>query len=65
MNLFKKKIIESPNCPICLGEEDLVVHALWECTTTKDVRSLLSKTLQKSILSEACFKRIFAFMNAL
>ncbi|XP_042969072.1 uncharacterized protein LOC122301754 [Carya illinoinensis] len=36
-NLFKKKIVEDPYCPICFKEEETTVHVLWECHAANDV----------------------------
>jgi hypothetical protein len=36
-NLFRKKVIFSPLCPICELETETTAHVLWECPATKDV----------------------------
>ncbi|XP_035551020.1 uncharacterized protein LOC118349632 [Juglans regia] len=46
-NLFKKRIVENPLCPICNLEVEDSAHALWRCELAKDVWSQCSKSLQK------------------
>lgn len=38
-NIFKKKIVEDPSCPICLQHETSIEHAIWECASMRDVWS--------------------------
>jgi hypothetical protein len=35
-------------CPICGTEEETTLHILWNCESTKDVWSSMSRTFQKS-----------------
>lgn len=37
VNLFKKKITENHQYPICCEEEETILHVLWLCPTTRDV----------------------------
>ncbi|XP_041025479.1 uncharacterized protein LOC121265876 [Juglans microcarpa x Juglans regia] len=46
-NLFKKKVVSHPLCPICNLEKEDAYHATWGCESAKDVWSLCSKSLQK------------------
>ncbi|KAF5477294.1 hypothetical protein F2P56_003944 [Juglans regia] len=50
-NLFKKKVVSDPLCPICNREEESVQHVLWSCEAAKDVWSQCSKKLQKCSIS--------------
>lgn len=50
LNLSKKKIVESSMCPICLREQDSVIHVLWECSSTMDVWGKCSRNIQKALL---------------
>ncbi|XP_041020460.1 uncharacterized protein LOC121262109 [Juglans microcarpa x Juglans regia] len=36
-NLFHRKIVENPLCPICFRDEESVIHALWKCPAANDV----------------------------
>ncbi|XP_042964722.1 uncharacterized protein LOC122298944 [Carya illinoinensis] len=40
LNLFKKRIVESPFCPVCQLEQESVMHALWSYASVQDVWSL-------------------------
>ncbi|XP_018820941.2 uncharacterized protein LOC108991215 [Juglans regia] len=46
-NLWKKKIVEDPLCPICNLNEETISHVMWSCPATVDVwgdtRSPISK----------------------
>ncbi|XP_041027065.1 uncharacterized protein LOC121267283 [Juglans microcarpa x Juglans regia] len=48
LNLFKKKILEKPFCPICLQDEETVIHALWSCPAAQDVWYQRPRQFQKS-----------------
>ncbi|KAF5447221.1 hypothetical protein F2P56_032789 [Juglans regia] len=56
LNLYKKKIVDSPLCPICCREEESATHALWSCSSAIDVWSHGPKVLQKCSNSVGCFK---------
>ncbi|KAF5465238.1 hypothetical protein F2P56_015263 [Juglans regia] len=58
-NLFKRKIVAHPKCPICNLEEETATHALWECESARDVWSQCSKSLQKSLFSQMNMLKIF------
>lgn len=36
-NLWKKKIVEDPLCPICKLNEETVTHVMWSCSAAIDV----------------------------
>ncbi|XP_042952198.1 uncharacterized protein LOC122289281 [Carya illinoinensis] len=36
-NLFKKKILDSPLCPVCDRGIETTLHGLWECPVARDV----------------------------
>lgn len=36
-NLFKKKMVEHPKCPIYSNAVETIVHTLWECESANDV----------------------------
>ncbi|XP_040996249.1 uncharacterized protein LOC121242444 [Juglans microcarpa x Juglans regia] len=58
-NLFKKKIVEHPKCPICEIEEETVAHALWDCESARDVWSQCTKSIQKRHFPHMDFSEIF------
>lgn len=37
LNLFKRRVIEDPMCPVCKREAKLVAHVLWSCPAIGDV----------------------------
>ncbi|XP_042942755.1 uncharacterized protein LOC122276934 [Carya illinoinensis] len=59
LNLFKKKIVDSPLCPICCREEETTIHALWSCSSAMDVWGQGHVFFQKSTLREASFKELY------
>jgi hypothetical protein len=46
-NLFKKKIVDNPLCPICGLEPETAVHILWTCNSARDVWCVSPRRLQK------------------
>ncbi|KAF5481094.1 hypothetical protein F2P56_001779 [Juglans regia] len=47
-NLYKRKVLDIPICPMCLSEPETVEHILWECASANDVLSQLFRTIQKT-----------------
>ncbi|XP_040997158.1 uncharacterized protein LOC121243156 [Juglans microcarpa x Juglans regia] len=47
VNLFTKKVIENPLYPICLKEEETVMHVLWQCPAARDVWAESHRATQK------------------
>ncbi|XP_035547261.1 uncharacterized protein LOC118348858 [Juglans regia] len=47
LNLYKKKVINDPRCPICLQGEESVVHVLWTCPASSDVWAEKGSSFQK------------------
>lgn len=64
-NLFKKKIVESSTCPICLSNIEIVNHALWDCPTSKDVWSNFLMKVQKSSFTASSFMQLLVYMSGL
>ncbi|XP_042979990.1 uncharacterized protein LOC122310179 [Carya illinoinensis] len=62
LNLGKKKVVESPLCPICLNDTKTVSHALWSCKAAQDVWYLNSRRLQKLSISEKSFRDLLELM---
>lgn len=46
-NLDKKSVIQNPSCPICISEEETIVHALWSCPAASDVWGITSTLMRK------------------
>ncbi|XP_042974848.1 uncharacterized protein LOC122306483 [Carya illinoinensis] len=58
MNLHKRKVVESPLCPICLRYPESVSHALWTCAAAQDVWLKSSRRVQKLDILNGSFKAI-------
>ncbi|XP_042969031.1 uncharacterized protein LOC122301707 [Carya illinoinensis] len=63
LNLSKKKIVESPTCPICCREEESTIHALWNCSSAMDVWCQGPISFQKSSLKEVNFKDLYEHIS--
>jgi hypothetical protein len=46
-NLFKRKVVDNPLCPICSREPESVLHILWSCDSARDAWCVSSRRLQK------------------
>ncbi|XP_042950308.1 uncharacterized protein LOC122282422 [Carya illinoinensis] len=62
MNLLKMKIVDNPQCPLCLQENQTTEHILWECTAAIDVWGECSKKIQKSRISHKSLKELMVEM---
>ncbi|KAF5442887.1 hypothetical protein F2P56_035499 [Juglans regia] len=60
VNLHKRKIIDSPMCPICLIHPETVSHVLWTCKAAQDVWSISSRRIQKSKTEVASFNDLLS-----
>lgn len=47
VNLWQRKIVEDPLCPICKMEEEDGMHALWNCPAAMDVWGETSSPINK------------------
>jgi ribonuclease HI len=47
-NLFRRKIVEDPLCPICGLDAETALHILWQCSSARDVWCVGPKKLQKN-----------------
>jgi hypothetical protein len=47
-NLLKRRLVGDLVCPICNVEAETTLHALWECTASRDVWGASARFLQKS-----------------
>ena len=59
VNLFNKKIMIDPLCPICGLEVETIVHALWSYLAVRDVWFECNKTMHKGTSDEDAFVNIF------
>ncbi|XP_042964613.1 uncharacterized protein LOC122298827 [Carya illinoinensis] len=57
-NLFRKRIVEEPNCPICLHHVESIENAIWKCESMRDVWGLCSMKLQKRSLQNQSFREL-------
>lgn len=46
-SLFKKRIGDNANCPICNLESETIMHALWQCPAMNDVWVEKGSAVQK------------------
>uniref|UniRef100_A0A2N9HZ86 Reverse transcriptase zinc-binding domain-containing protein n=1 Tax=Fagus sylvatica TaxID=28930 RepID=A0A2N9HZ86_FAGSY len=61
-NLFQRHIVSTPECLVCQQEEEDVSHTLWGCPYARDVWSLTSLRLQKSLVSADDFSHIARYL---
>ncbi|XP_041016205.1 uncharacterized protein LOC121258730 [Juglans microcarpa x Juglans regia] len=63
-NLYRRKVVEKPICPICLREDETVCHALWSYPAAMDVWAEKESPVQKWKSSEmdlvAVWKKLLA-----
>ena len=58
-NLFKRKVITSPLCPVCNLVKESMEHIIWFCSSVVDVCSCGSRRIQKSISGNSMFANLF------
>lgn len=58
-NLFKKRIVKDPRCPICQEENVTVMHVLRECASTNDVWGDEQSCVQKWKRIGSCFLELW------
>jgi hypothetical protein len=64
VNLFKRKVVETPLCPCCKLEEETIIHALWSCPASRDGWGCGPKFFQKSYSWGAtCMEIVEGFMD--
>lgn len=57
-NLWKRKVISDPLCPVCGIEVETGFHILWNCPSAMDVWSLCSVKFQKSSFQGPRFMQV-------
>jgi hypothetical protein len=58
VNLYKRKVVGDPLCPICCLEEETCFHILWDCPSTRDIWSSNIKKFQKSSSWGLTFRQV-------
>jgi hypothetical protein len=48
-NLYKRKMVHDPLCPICRLKVEIVSHILWRCQSSMDIRKECSKKNSKML----------------
>ena len=61
-NLYKRKIIDDPNCAICGGGPKTLGHVLWSCPAAYDVWLENMKSIQKRSSEEIDFRQLFELL---
>lgn len=61
-NLFTKKVVSEPLCPICLRFSETVTHVLWDCEAACDVWCNSSNKIQKISISKSYFKDLWLWI---
>ncbi|KAG6667378.1 hypothetical protein CIPAW_01G096600 [Carya illinoinensis] len=62
LNLYNRKIVESPLCPICSSSSESVTHAIWSCSAAQYVWSMSSRRLQKLSVQSGPFLEVLKSM---
>ncbi|XP_035539661.1 uncharacterized protein LOC118344031 [Juglans regia] len=62
-NLYKKRVVSDPICPICNREEESVQHVLWSCEAAKGVWSQCSKRIQKCSFPISSMIQLFSSLT--
>ncbi|XP_059431505.1 uncharacterized protein LOC132165008 [Corylus avellana] len=57
-NLYKRKIISDPLCPVCGLEVETGFHILWQCASAMDVWAMGHKIFQKSYFAGPEFLQV-------
>jgi ribonuclease HI len=57
-NLFRRKVVDDPNCPICGREMETIYHTLWQCPSAQDIWSGSCSKIQKSSFHNSDFLRV-------
>jgi hypothetical protein len=61
-NLFKRKLIPDPLCPMCGIEAETSGHALWSCEAARAVWGSCGGSIQKSSIVASDFLVIFGYL---
>ncbi|XP_042983225.1 uncharacterized protein LOC122312634 [Carya illinoinensis] len=58
LNLYKRKMVDSPLCPVCHRVPESVTHAIWSCSAAQDVWSMSTKRIQKLNVEDGPFVEV-------
>jgi ribonuclease HI len=61
-NLFKRKVVPAPVCPLCGVDEESTSHVLWRCPTAQAIWSCCGRSINKSVVMEDNFFGIFCYL---
>jgi len=61
-NLFRKKIIPDPTCPLCLRTPETIFHCIWGCPTAVAVWQECKRPLQKLSYQGIDGRGLFMFL---
>jgi len=63
LNLFHRKVVTDPNCPICNREPESTYHSLWSCPMAVAVWQEGRRKLQKLACSETDGRGLLLFLK--
>ncbi|XP_042954618.1 uncharacterized protein LOC122291034 [Carya illinoinensis] len=58
LNLYNRKIVDSPLYPICSSAPESITHAIWSCSAAQDVWSMSSRRIQKQNVQSGPFLEV-------
>jgi hypothetical protein len=62
LNLFIKKVVPEPGCPICAQDTEDVLHILWKCNSSMAVWQGCGKKIQKMTLGQVDGKGLIQYL---
>ncbi|XP_042952202.1 uncharacterized protein LOC122289284 [Carya illinoinensis] len=62
-NLFKRKILNDPLCPICQTDNEIVMHLLWQCPAANAIWTEMIIPIQKWNVAEDDFLSMWGRMK--
>ncbi|XP_042942878.1 uncharacterized protein LOC122277061 [Carya illinoinensis] len=62
-NIFKRKILDDPLCPICQIDTETVMHLLWQCPAANAVWTEMTTPIQKWNVAEDDFLSMWGRMK--
>ncbi|XP_062175976.1 uncharacterized protein LOC133881026 [Alnus glutinosa] len=62
LNLFNKKVVPVPTCPICAQDPEEAIHILWKCKSAMAVWQECGKKIQKMTVEQVDGKGLIQFL---
>jgi hypothetical protein len=62
LNLFIKKVVPEPGCPICAQDTEDALHILWKCNSSMAVWQGCGKKIQKMTLGQVDGKGLIQYL---